>query len=105
MLGQQKLFENFFEDEQTPVVTATRRGRSEELHARRNEALIERYYYYGKFTDKRYEAILDQLSDEFFLTPVTISEVMNDNFNKLSDLKAHAPAKDYFKKKYPHLVW
>lgn len=104
MLGQQKLFGNFF-DEQTPVAIATRRGRSEELHTRRNEALIDRYYYYGKFTDKRYESILDQLSDEFFLTPVTISEVINDNFGKLSDLKATAPAKDFFKKKYPHLIW
>lgn len=98
-----KLFENLF-DEPTPDVQ-TRRGRSEKLIALRNDALTDRYYYYGKFTDKRYEVILDLLSNEFFISGVTISEVIGDNSNKLSELKAQAPTKEHFKKKWPHLVW
>lgn len=105
MRGQQALFENFFEQPQDVVTTTTRRGRSEELIAARNEALVDRYYFYGKFTDKRYDAILEDLEKEFFIAQFTIQERINENFAKLSELKAHAPTKDYFKKKYPHLVW
>jgi hypothetical protein len=105
MRGQQSLFEGFFTtDNEQPVMNA-RQGRSEELHNKRNEALVERYYFYGKFTDKRYEAIVDQLSEEFYIAPFTIQERINENFSKMSELKAMQPTKDYFKKKYPHLVW
>jgi len=106
MRGQQVLFSEFFtEASEAPVLTIQRKGRSEQLYGMRNEALLDRYYYYGKFTDKRYESILDQLSEEFYLSPYTIQERINENFSKLDELKAHQPTKEYFKKKYPHLIW
>lgn len=105
--GSLSLFKDFFEDNPVPVdvAEAKRKGRSAELILQRNECLVERYYYYGKFTDKRYLKILEQLSFEFFLSTVTIPEVINENFETLSALRQQKPVRPYFTKKWPHLVW
>jgi len=102
--GSLSLFVNIFED--TPSEAASKRkGRSAELHSIRNECLIDRYYYYGKFTQNRYSNILDILSKEFFITPTTILELIQENFQLLADLKIKQPAHTYFQKKWPHLKW
>jgi hypothetical protein len=95
------LVEMFFDwKEEKPRQTIT------DLTKMRNDCLIDRYYYYGKFTDKRYDAILNHLQQEFFINATyTIPELLNDNFELLDKLKASKPGKDYFKKKWPHLVW
>lgn len=82
-----------------------RKGRSAELHDLRNECLVARYYFYGKFTDKRYSKILEDLSREFFLSTVTIPEVLDENFESLNELRNQQPTESFFKKKWPHLVW
>jgi hypothetical protein len=101
--GQQKLFKEVFVE--APALTAKRQGRSETLHNLRNECLVDRFYFYGKFTDKRYSAILDLLKFEFFLETFTIQERINENYGLLSELKLKQPGKNYFHKKWPHLVW
>lgn len=103
MRGQQSLFENMFVA--VPELTVSRQGRSEELIKERNECLVSRYYYYGKFTDKRYEAIMNELKKEFFIETTTIEERIQENFEKLAELKKQQPQKNYFKDKWPHLVW
>ena len=101
MRGSNTLFSDIFEDN---VVIKQRKGRSADLIKLRNECLIDRYFYYGlqKF---RYNYILDILSKEFFLSPITIPEVIEANFEKLSALKKEQPAMKYFKEKWPHLSW
>lgn len=103
MRGQQSLFQEVFVPATT--LTVSRQGRSERLHNRRNECLIDRYYFYGKFTDKRYDSILKTLEDEFFLEEITLQKRLSENFELLSKLKSEQPAKSYFVKKWPHLVW
>jgi len=103
MRGSQSIFRDVFENR--PAPEEKRKGRSATLHSQRNECLIARYYYYGKFTDKRYLSILETLSFEFHLSTVTIPELINDHIEQLSTLKAKQPAKSYFVKRWPHLVW
>jgi len=103
MRGQQSLFENMFVD--VPELTVSRKGRSEELIKERNECLVDRYYFYGSSTDKRYEAIMNDLKKEFFIETYTIQEILSENVDKLSELKKQQPQKNYFKDKWPHLVW
>ena len=104
MRGSQSLFADIFE-EPPSMVERSRKGRSAQLHARRNECLIDRYYFKGKFTDKRYNKIISELSEEFFISPVTIPDLINDNFQLLASLKKQQPEKSYFVKKWSHLSW
>lgn len=104
MEGSLKLFNDILDDQNT-TTTVARKGRSDELIAQRNECLIDRYHYYLTFTDKRYIAILEILSREFFIAAVTIQERINENYNSLVRLKNEKPAKTHFIKKWPHLVW
>jgi len=106
MRGSQALFQDFFEADAVPAETACKRkGRSAELHSQRNECLIERYYFYGKYTDKRYLSILETISREFFISIVTIPDLIQDNYDVLDSLRKTQPARTYFSKKWPHLVW
>jgi hypothetical protein len=82
-----------------------RRGRSNKLLEKRNECLVSRYYYYNHYTDKRYEAIMQHLSDKFFLSPSTIQDLVQDNMERLRQLKEAQPRKGYFGHRWPHLVW
>lgn len=104
MRGQQVLFEQVFTS--APELTVSKQGRSEELHARRNEMLVDRFYYYGKFTDKRYEGILETLRDEFCIEKFTIQERIHECYDQLLMLKQKTDlSAKYFKEKWPHLVW
>lgn len=105
MRGSLSLFTDIFEQPVTPGPEVRRKGRSPELHAKRNECLIDRYYYYGKFMDRRYESIIKTLSEEFFISPVTIPEVIAENSSLLLNLKKNQPSKNWFSKKWPHLSW
>lgn len=84
--------------------TATK-GRSELLNNRRDECMLERFFFYGKFTDKRYESIVNILSSEFFLSQIRISKVIEANSKFLTALKNEKTPKNYFTKKWPHLNW
>lgn len=104
MRGALSLFANIFQDTETPT-TPRKKGRSPELHRQRNECLTHRYFFYCQHTDKKYEAILRILSAEFFISEVTIPELLNNYTKELHALKKENPPKAYFAKKYPHFSW
>lgn len=101
--GTNKNFADIFEDELAKP--KKHKGRGRELHNKRNECLIDRYYYYGKFEKLRYSIILETLSTQFFISHITISEIIDDNYQQLLDLKKKEPSIVYFKKKWLHLNW
>lgn len=82
-----------------------RKGRSNKLLEKRNECLLARYYYYSHFTVMRYDAIMDQLCLEFFLSISTIQDLVQDNMSYLHELKNEEPRKAFFSTQWPHLVW
>ena len=102
MRGSNTLFSDIFEDNKPPK---QRKGRSLNLINKRNECLIARYFYYGKFCDKKYTSIIEILSEEFFLSTVTIPEIIDDNSQLLHSLKKEANNPNHFKNKWPHLTW
>jgi hypothetical protein len=104
--GSQTLFKNIFiEAEEKPLQEEPKKGRSKQLNSKRNECLIDRYFFYGRFSGLRYELILATLSVEFFLSDVTIPKIVDENLDKLIQLKQAKPDRQYFKTKWPHLVW
>lgn len=87
------------------------KGRSSDLIEQRNNCLFDRYLYYGYTTKNRYESILADLSSEFFLSAVTIADLITKNFSEVSILKkkykelSEEGLKRALKKKWDHLSW
>ncbi|MBS1740712.1 MAG: hypothetical protein JST88_09245 [Bacteroidetes bacterium] len=102
MIGARTLFTDIVTEETFPSVS---KGRSATLDAARNELLCHRYYYYLTFTDKRYEAIVTTLSDEFFLSNITIVEILKRYISTLQRLRNEKIGKTILAKKYPHFSW
>lgn len=106
--GTLKLFKDIFTDEeenQERIEETISKGRSKTLNSKRNECLLDRYFFYGKYSGKRYDLILEMLSTEFFLSEVTIPKIVDENLDKLIELKKEKPEKSFFQNKWPHLVW
>lgn len=104
--GATTLFENVFYADEAPVVQMVpRKGRSTERDAQRNECLIDRYYFTGRESKCAFHILINQMADQFFISPSTVSNVIQANYSQLATLKKDSPAKGYFQKKWPHLVW
>jgi hypothetical protein len=103
--GATTLFAGIFYDEAPVVTMKPRKGRSDELNALRNECLVSRYYYTGRESKRAYTLLIREIAEQFFISPVTVSEVIQDNYSLLIGLKKENPGKAYFMKKWPHLVW
>lgn len=105
MRGVNTLYSDIFQPQQ-PAQKAGK-GRSSELHKARNEALVSRYFYYGNFFNRQYsyEFIIKRVASEFFLSPETVPDIIDNNYHLLIELKKEQPGIKYFKEKWPHLVW
>lgn len=102
MLRGNTLFADIFIDE---APKCSPKGRSPEFNAKRNDCLIDRYYYYGRFMKLNYGYILDILHTEFFLSVSTIQEIITDHSDKLRAIRTQSPDTKHFRQKWPHLVW
>lgn len=102
--GTLTLFANLL-PEQAPAQPGKHKGRSAELIDKRNECLINRYVYYLKYSELRYSSILQRLSTEFFLSTVTIPDILADNADKVKELNKETPPKNSLSKLWPHLQW
>ncbi|WP_235938107.1 hypothetical protein [Chitinophaga solisilvae] len=104
--GAQTLFSQLLSSspEDTPARTP---GRSRTLIARRDERLVYRHYYYLRLCKKRYDQILQVLSEEFDLSAYTIIErlQLEENFRLLKQLTAQQPGLTALRRRYPWMVW
>lgn len=87
------------------ICKAQRKGRSNSLVGKRNDCLIARYYYYGTIKHRGYEEMLQELLREFFLSPATIANIINESMEQMQLLKQMDPGLAYFYNKWPHLRW
>lgn len=115
--GVRTLFQEIFMPE-TAIPDKQRKGRSSTLIEKRNECLLDRYYWHGRkqIDGKRidYSSLLETVSNEFFLSMVTIPDIVDANYTYLTTLKSDWPIWDrqkeekmrkHFQLKWPHLVW
>lgn len=102
----QRNFNSLFSDIPAQAPEADKKsGRNDDLNALRNEFLLNRYFYYGFYTDKRNQKILEAMSLEFFLSERRISDIVIENLNVLQELRKAPPTKETLREKYPHIVW
>ena len=104
MRGQTTL-SNYFNSNDDSSTSEVKKGRSKVLNNKRNLALIYRYYYYSKFTKMKYDCIIEILSNEFYLSQVTIPEVLSNNSTILSDVKKTNPTIHSLRNSYPYYNW
>src|SRR5690348_13525759 len=106
MRGSNTLFADIFYERPSSSIDAKKKGRSASLHARRNECLVHRYYYYGSQPHRpSFESIVAILSDEFFINPSTIVILLSKNYMLLREVKTNPPSIPDLKEKWPQFVW
>lgn len=106
--GHRSIFTSLFPEEtkNTDVLEAPeRRGRSEMLILQRNELLISRYYFYAKMQGYQYQASLDIVGAELFLTERTVVDIIQKNRDLLKHINSSKPEVKVFKAKFPFMVW
>jgi hypothetical protein len=99
----QKIFNELIRE--SGLENRTRKGRSNTLLHKRNECLMARYIYYGYIRNKCYEEIVRLLVGEFYLSPVTISALIQEHTEQLQLLKQKAHSLYYFQNRWPHMKW
>lgn len=93
-------------DETKKTKQKGQKGRSNQLHSQRNACLVERYYFIARNNPKlKYEAIIEHIANEFFLSVHSIPDILKDNITNLQKLKQENHERGYFKRRWPHLNW
>jgi hypothetical protein len=75
------------EDQLTDGVQDDRRGRSPEWIERRNDHLLYRYWWYSKDGRSNMVWVYERLSWEFYITPSTIGQLIEDNLDTIAAIK------------------
>lgn len=83
----------------------SRRGRNEILIENRNECLFYRFYYYARIKKLRYEDVLEVISNEFFLSPRTISNLFTDKSEYQKEVFKEKLSLKELEKKFNFLKW
>ena len=82
-----------------------RRGRSLNFDKDRNDCLINAYYYFAANTGFRYELCIKIISKQFWLSEVTVGNILSLNHHLLVKVREAKPDRAELKKKWPHLNW
>ena len=82
-----------------------RRGRSETFDSQRNECLIYRYQYFGASTGFRYEILVKIIARQFWLSEVTVVNILQLNYDLRTQARKEQRDKKYLQQKWPHLTW
>ncbi len=92
---------------ETALPTKDSIGNGKMLTKRRNELMLDRLFYLKKIFTFDYNAVLEILSYEFFLTDITIPQIIQkeENQSYLRNLKAKPLNRNDLEKKWPHMVW
>lgn len=99
-------FQSLFTDETITLPgKVAGKGRCAELIEQRDVCLINRYFFYGKYSGIRYETVVQNLSREFFLTERRVQDIISENSNLLRELRKDPPAVIELKNRWPHLRW
>lgn len=102
-----RTFQNLLFSESPIAAVAEKKqiGRDPVLVDRRNKLIAHRYYYYVKIVRKNYPDTMQAIQDEFFLSDIQISRIIDSSAKELQQLRQTTPDIKYFMRLYPHMVW
>lgn len=101
MRGQRKLFDLFGEQ---PEQRTDEQPRNYFLPLR-DEALCHRFYWHADVNKYKFEEVLKQLNNEFYLSNTRIIKVLDDNYDTLNCIQKNKPSTKELQLKYPHFTW
>ncbi|MGC4034716.1 MAG: hypothetical protein QM764_02070 [Chitinophagaceae bacterium] len=102
MRGSITLFNDVIE---TTPLPKQRKGRSETFDSLRNQCLIERYSYYMDETGWRYDLLIKVISKQFWLSEITVHNVIQSNRKLLKEVRANKRTRKELVQRWPHLNW
>jgi hypothetical protein len=74
-------------------------------YAKRNNKLIARYYYYTVLKKKKAEEVLEALADDFDISTIRISQVLDQHTKDILELRKQSPSLTWFRKQWPKYQW
>lgn len=80
-------------------------GRDPLLIEKRNIALFHRYCFFSLNTNNRYEVIIERLSDEFYLSKITVGKLIALNTELILSIKKEKLGVNTLKKMHPQFDW
>lgn len=101
MRGQRKLFDLFGE---SPNVQKETEARNQFLHLR-DEVLCHRFYWHADANKLKFQEVLNQLNNEFYLSDRRIIDILDKQYHLLSKIQKSKPTQKELQAKYPHLTW
>ncbi len=81
------------------------KGRSQELVNDRNEHLLHRFAFYKLENKYAYDWIMRSLAKEFYLTEVTIGDIITANLSELKAIKEAGTTVGEMAKRWPWMKW
>ena len=81
------------------------RGRSKILIEERNRCLCFRYWYYSKRHKNRYDDVLKCLSKEFYLSEMTVTNLISKNSISIKRVYEENPKINELKIEFDYLTW
>lgn len=99
-----RLFNELFVEETLPA-PKLQKGRSKDLHDKRNEAIAARYYYYGTFYKLGYINAVESVANDFFLSAYTIPEIVTTQLSFIQSLKKQGATPRELAQRYPQFSW
>ncbi len=93
------------EEEQAAPEIQRRKGRDAELLEQQRELILTRFVYYGRKNRYTYDYILSMLEKEFFLKAMTLGDIVQQNSQKLADIRREKLTLRQLKKKWGWIVW
>lgn len=77
-----------------------------DLRAQRNELMMHRFVYY-RLQNKgmMHEYLVRKVAAEFFLSEVTVGEIIQDNAGRVTAIRREMPNNKELRKRWPWLIW
>jgi hypothetical protein len=104
MLGQAKLFNDYYNVNLLKPVAEAQRPRNFFMPDR-NLFLVYRYYFYAEIKFYRYDKCLSELEQDVFLTACRITGVLTECSPQLDEVMKQKPTLRELQKKFPRYTW
>jgi hypothetical protein len=100
-----KIFDQYLNESGLKDIKQIKKGRNESLMNKRNIYLFYRYYYYSKIHRMRYEDVIKQLSNDFFITQRTDIDIIQNNTSQVKNVFDEKLNIRQLKKKFDLYNW
>lgn len=104
-MGRGKRLFNQLTKEEAHVAIIKDKGRDKVLLEERNACIVYRYYYHAKIKRMRFEKVIDELRNEFFLSSRTITDIIAKQNDAIKQVFNEKPSLRILSYKFKLFRW